>query len=206
MYYVRSDLRPSLCREKMKNNLDKQFIPAHEACYRPWISQLRAFAFALPFAWHIPLLYMAWSHSRKYPKEVSHLAVRSSLASLLTVSNSRNFTISFLPKFFPLLVLILLTILFIFSPFLPSSLPLSLPQYNTGSTGIRIFLWFFSVLLTGPPGARSSLWHREGGQIFAERRNTFLAVFLQWLMTLFSQINTENSFWFLQLGARFSTS
>lgn len=185
------------CAEKnMKNNLDKQLIPAHEAGCPPWTSQLRAFAFALPLAWGIPLLE-AWSHSRKYRKKGSNLAVRSSLFSLFTISISLTFIISLLPK--------LVSTYFIYYtayllPLLPSlSLCLSTIQAPPGYA-------FFSVLLTGPPGARSSLWHREGGQIFAERMNTFLAVFLQWLMTLFSHINTENSFWFLQLGARFPTS
>lgn len=195
MYYVRSDLRPSLCREKLKNNLDKQFIPAHEVCYPPWTSQLRTFAFALPLAWDIPLLGMAWSHSRKYPEAVSNLAVRPSLVSLFTISISLTFTISFVSTFYYTAYLLPLPL------FLPPSLSLCLSAIQA-----PLGYEFLSVLLTGPPGARNSVWHREGGQIFTERMNTFLAVFLQWLMTLFSHINTENSFWFLQLGTRFPTS
>ena len=135
MYYVRSDLRPSLCREKLKNNLDKQFIPAHKVCYPPWTSQLRTFAFALPLAWDIPLLGMAWSHSRKYPKAVSNLAVRPSLVSLFTISISLTFTISFVSTY------LLYCLSSPPSP-LPPPISLSLPQCNTGSTGIWIFLCF----------------------------------------------------------------
>ena len=144
-------------RRKTEKQLGQQFIPAHEVCYPPWTSQLRAFAFALPLVWDIPLLGVAWSHSRKHPKAVSNLAVRSSLVSLFTISISLTFTISFLLKFFPLLALIYYTAYLLPLPlFLPASL--SLPQYNTGSTGIWIFLCFAHWTSRSPK--QSLTWRR----------------------------------------------